>query len=182
VSEFQLSRYLTPSLATTYNASESSPFFLSQYADETRALMDIEVDSLPVQQSYLLWYVTSLGMPTLLLIAAATLLAAGLVVLLFLRGRGPAVPAAMVFVLPLPLLIGLVCFLGGSILFLHNVALSGPAEQGVGWLSYAMLAMMHASSCFCPLLLLTLTLLMTLGFSASRKSGSPSKMPPKELL
>jgi hypothetical protein len=143
----------------------------------------MEIDSSPpIQQSYLHWYVSSLGMPTLLLIVGATLFAALLVVLLFLRGRGPAVPAAMVFVLPLPLLIALVCFLGGTISFLNNVAVNGSPVEGARWFSFATISLLHASSCFCPLLLLTLTLLMTLGFSASKKTSAPSQAPSKEML
>lgn len=133
--------------------------------------MEIDIDSPPVQQSYLDWYVSSLGMPTLFLIVGATLLAGVLIVLLFLRGRGPAVPAAIVFVLPLPLLVGLMCFLGGSISFLNNAAMNGPPAEGARWFAYGTLSLMQASSCFCPLLILTLVFLMTLGFWSSKKKG-----------
>lgn len=134
-------------------------------------------DAPPIQQSYLHWYVTSLGWPTLGVIVGVTLLAMGLIVLLFFRGRGPAVPAAMVFVLPLPLLVGLLCFLSGSISFLSNLSMDGPREQGASLLSYATLALLQSSSCFCPLLLLTLTLLMVLGFAANRKPDPFDKVP-----
>ena len=133
--------------------------------------MEIDIDSPPVQQSYLHWYVSSLGMPTILLIVGATLLAGVLILVLFLRGRGPAVPAAIAFVLPLPLLVGLMCFLGGSISFLNNVAINGPPAAGARWFAYGTLALMHASSCFCPLLMLTLVFLMMLGFWSSKKKG-----------
>lgn len=125
-------------------------------------------DNLQRPQSYLGWYFSSLGMPTLLLIVGATLLAMVVIVLLFWRGRGPAVPAAILFVLPLPLLIGLVCLLGGSITYLNQLAEADDQKIFHGMFSYATIAMLQASSCFCPLLMLSLTLLMVLGFRANR--------------
>ena len=125
-------------------------------------------DDFPRPQSYIGWYFSSLGMPTLLLIVGATLLAMVVIVLLFMRGRGPAVPSAILFVLPLPLIIGLVCFLGGSITYLSQLAEAGDQPAAPTMLSYGLISMMQASSCFCPLLMLSLVLLMVLGFRANR--------------
>jgi hypothetical protein len=121
-------------------------------------------DFAPARQSYLQWYLSSLGMPTLLLIVGVTLIAMVLVVLLFLRGRGPAVPAAILFVLPLPLIVGLICFLAGTIRYLNELAIADGLPVSYDLLSYALVAMTQASSCFCPLLMLSLTFLMVLGF------------------
>lgn len=125
-------------------------------------------DDFPRRQSYLEWYFSSLGMPTFLLIVGATLLAMLVIVVLFMRGRGPAVPSAILFVLPLPLLLGLVCFLGGSITYLSQLAEAGEQRASPTMLSYGLISMMQASSCFCPLLMLSLVLLMILGFRANR--------------
>src|SRR5215213_8027727 len=122
------------------------------------------LEQLPPRQSYLAWYVTSLGFPTLLLIVGVTIIAAGIIVLLFWRGRGSAAPAAMAFTLPLPLFVGAICFLGGAIGYFNQLAESQPGQHEPGLLSYGLVAMFQASSCFCPLLALTLTLLMVLGF------------------
>ncbi len=120
------------------------------------------------RQSYLQWYFLSLGAPTLLLIVGVTLLAMALVVVLFLRGRGPAVPAAIVFILPLPLIVGSLAFLGGSITYLYEIAVAGDAPIKHDSFAYALTAITQASSCFCPLLILSLALLMTLGFRGSK--------------
>lgn len=129
----------------------------------------MQADDLPPQnQSYLHWYYSSLGMPTFLLIVGATLLAMVVIVLLFMRGRGPAVPSAILFVLPLPLLIGVVCFLGGSITYLFELGEAGDQRASPTMFSYGLVSMLQASSCFCPLLMLSLPLLMALGFRANR--------------
>jgi hypothetical protein len=122
-------------------------------------------------QSYLHWYFESLGLPTLLLIAAVTLLAMALVVALFLRGRGPAVPGAILFLLPLPLIVGLVALLGGSITYLTQLANAGDQPVSPKAFSYALTAAVQASSCFCPLLILSLVVLMVLGFRGSKSSS-----------
>lgn len=120
------------------------------------------------QQSYLQWYISSLGVPTLLLIVGVTLLAMALVIVLFLRGRGPAVPAAIVFLLPLPLIVGALAFLGGTITYLYEIALASDAPISHSSFAYALTAMTQASSCFCPLLILSLALLLTLGFRGGK--------------
>lgn len=123
----------------------------------------------PRPQSYLQWYFSSLGMPTLLVIVGLTLLAMVLVVVLFWRGRGPAVPAAILFVSWLPLIAGAVCFLSGMIMYLNELARAsdGPGPLSHATISYALTASMQATSCFCPLLMLSLVLLMVLGFRTS---------------
>lgn len=120
------------------------------------------------QQSYLQWYITSLGVPTLLAIVGVTMFATALVIVLFLRGRGPAVPAAIAFILPLPLIVGALAFLGGTINYLYQIALAGEEPIKHESFAYALTAITQASSCFCPLLILSLALLMTLGFRGSK--------------
>jgi hypothetical protein len=119
----------------------------------------------PRPQSYLQWYFNSMGMPTLLVIVGLTLLAMVLAVILFWRGRGPAVPAAILLVSWLPLIAGAVCFLSGVIMYLSELA--GPEPSTHATISYALTASMQATSCFCPLLMLSLVLLMVLGFRTS---------------
>jgi hypothetical protein len=131
--------------------------------------------ALPLRQSYLAWYFSSLGFPTLLLIVGMTVIAAGIIVLLFLRGRGPAALAAMAFALPLPLFAGAICFLGGTIGYFKELAEAQPGQRLSGLLSYGLVAIFQASSCFCPLLALTLTLLMVLGFRSSASKSENSR-------
>jgi hypothetical protein len=121
----------------------------------------------PLRQSYLQWFYSSMGMPTLLLIVGSTLLVMVLVVLLAWRGRGPAVPSAIFFVLPLPLVIAAVCFLGGSITYLSELAEAGDGPISHTTFSYALTASLQASSCFCPLLMLSLLVLMVVGIRTS---------------
>lgn len=134
---------------------------LIYYLSLARAMHEFE----PRPQSYLGWYFSSLGMPTLLVIVGLSLLAMVLVVVLFWRGRGPAVPAAMLLVSWLPLIAGAVCFLSGMIMYLNELA--GPEPSSPATISYALTASMQATSCFCPLLMLSLLLLMVLGFRTS---------------
>jgi len=126
---------------------------------------------MPPQPSYLQWYFSSMGLPTLLLIVGVTALAMVLIVLLFLRGRGPAVPAAMVAVLPLPLIAGLLALLGGTITYLSHLATVGDKPISHTAFAYALASMTQASTCFCPLLILCLALLMALGF----RGGKPGQ-------
>lgn len=128
------------------------------------------------RQSYIEWYFTSLGFPTLLLIVGMTVIAAGIIVLLFLRGRAAAAPAAMAFALPLPLLMAGICLLAGAIFYLNELAEAIPGQHLSGAFSYALVTMFQASSCFCPLFVLTLTLLMILGHRSSSAKSTHSAM------
>ncbi|WP_254507547.1 hypothetical protein [Anatilimnocola floriformis] len=128
-------------------------------------------DEMPiVAKSYLRWYLDSTGVPTLLVLFGAMLLALVLIVTLFRRGRGPAVPTAIVFIMPLPLVVGLVCFLAGTIHYLHQMGLAAGEQVSSESLSYALTSAMQATSCFCPVLILSLVLLMVLGFRNQTKS------------
>lgn len=122
---------------------------------------------LPLPQSYLQWFYSSLGLPTLLLIVGSTLLVMILVVLLLWRGRGPAVPSAIFFALPLPLVIAAVCFLGGSITYLSQLAEAGDGPISHAAFSYALTASLQASGCFCPLMMLSLLVLTVVGIRTS---------------
>jgi hypothetical protein len=122
-------------------------------------------------QSYLQWYLSSLGMPMLLAIVGVTLLAMVLVIVLFLRGRGPAVPAAIAFLLPLPLIVGALGLLDGSIQYLSHLAHGSDGPLAHASFSYALVSMTQASSCFCPLLMLGLALLMAIGFRDGRPTN-----------
>jgi len=129
----------------------------------------MHADDMPRRQSYLDWYLSSIGTPMLLLIVGASLLTLVLIIMLFVRGRGPAVPAAILFVLPFPLLIGALCLVGGSIKALSQLARPVDPQGSTDWFSFGLNSMMQASSCFCPMLLLSLTFLMILGFRNSAK-------------
>jgi hypothetical protein len=126
------------------------------------AMHNLEHDPIHMPKSYLQWHFDSLGLPTLLLIVGVSLLAMTLIIVLFLRGRGPGVPAAILFILPMPLVVGLVCLLGGSITYLSQLA-AGQGQR-MDAFAYGLTAATQASSCFCPLLILSLVLMMVLGF------------------
>src|SRR5262245_31541949 len=110
-----------------------------------------EHEDFPVPKSYLQWYFDSIGLPTLLLIVGVSLLALVLIIVLFVRGRGPAVPAAIVFILPLPLVVGFVCLLGGTITYLSRLSDAG-GRVPLDAFAYGQAAAMQATACFCPLL------------------------------
>lgn len=136
-----------------------------------------EFQSAPHRQSYLEWFFSTLGVPTLVLISVAALLAMGLMLVVFLRGRGPAVPAAIMFLLPLPLIVGAIALVGGTLSYFREVGESATGRVDPGGLSYGFIAAMQASSCFCPTLVLSLVLLMILGFRGSSGRRSNPKEP-----
>ncbi len=130
-----------------------------------------EIDAMPKPAlSVLEWHVSSTGLPTLSVILLATLVALVLVVVLFSRGRGPAVPAAILFLMPLPLIVGLLAFLGGLTSYLVKFANSFDDAPRPDDLSYGLTSAMVASSCFIPLLTVSLILLFIRGL---RDSNSP---------
>ena len=136
-----------------------------------------EFQSVPNRQSYLQWYFGTLGIPTLLVIVVAALLAMALMLVVFLRGRGPAVPAAILFLLPLPLIVGAIALVGGTLSYYRELGESTTGRVDPGGLSYGFIAAMQASSCFCPTLVLSVVLLMILGFRGSSGRRSDPKEP-----
>lgn len=136
------------------------------------SIMEEHADSFPENLQANL---SGLATGALILIIIATLLAMILTVIVFWRGRGPAVPAAILFLLPLPLIVGVIALLAATIYAYIDLSYAvsvtslehgtSAAKLGVGFR-----AISQASSCFCPLALLSISLLMVLGFR-SHKSG-----------
>jgi MotA/TolQ/ExbB proton channel family len=67
----------------------------------------MEGDLEPVRQSYLHWLCMALGLKYSLLLPLAALLAFILTLIVVVRGKGPLAGAALVFIVPMPLFIGL---------------------------------------------------------------------------
>ena len=87
-----------------------------------------------VGQSYLMWFLQTLGLGGLL-VALAALTAFVLTLVVVLRGRGTNVGAALVFIVPLPVLVSVFWVLKGmiasfSVITTSNVELKGSEVAG----------------------------------------------------
>jgi hypothetical protein len=74
-------------------------------------------------QSFLMWVVMTLGINSLLIPLCAAV-SFGLTILLLVRGKGPSVGPALLFIVPMPLLLSLAGALKGSIASFAVLAMS----------------------------------------------------------
>jgi hypothetical protein len=99
----------------------------------------------PVRQSYLMWLFSALGWKYALLLPLAGLLTFGLTLLLVTRGKGAAQVGALLFIVPLPVLIGIFGVVEGLIASYQVIAASAvmpkPAHVAEG-VSMSLVAVM----------------------------------------
>lgn len=79
-------------------------------------------------QSYLMWVVTALGINSLLIPLCAAV-SFGLTILVLLRGKGPLTGVALLFIVPMPLVLGFWGALKGSIASFAVIAMSDVAVK-----------------------------------------------------
>lgn len=100
---------------------------------------DVEV----VQQSLVQWIFTALGFPYVILLPLAGLLCFLLTLIVVLRGGGPMAAASLIFIVPVPFLVGVFAAIQGGIVSYTVMAMSEttpkPAEVAAG-ISTALLA------------------------------------------
>ena len=93
-------------------------------------------DAEPVRQSFLSWTITALGFPYLMLLPLAGLLCFLLALVVVLRGKGPMAAAALILIVPVPLLIGVFAAIQGGISSYTVIAASAttpkPSEVALG--------------------------------------------------
>jgi hypothetical protein len=78
----------------------------------------------PVRQSYLMWLVAALGWRYMLLLPLAGLVSFGLTLFVVLRGKGAAQVGALLFIVPLPILVGIMGVVDGMIASYQVIAMS----------------------------------------------------------
>jgi hypothetical protein len=71
------------------------------------------MESDPVQQSQLMYLYSALGIRYSMLLPLTALVALGLTLVLVIKGRGPALSAALMLIVPLPLYVGLYAWIEG---------------------------------------------------------------------
>lgn len=120
-----------------------------------------EFEDTPMQKIYYAsWVINSLGWPTLHLLLCATIIACALVTLLSSRGRGPARPVAILFLIPTPLFLGCLISLGATIHWLMNEAMGqATASNTAEVISRSLLAIMVSATCTLPILVFGLVAL-----------------------
>ena len=82
-----------------------------------------------VQQSSLTWFFSSLGWKYTLLLPMAGLFSFVVVLVLILRGKGPAMVGALVFLVPLPFFIGVFGVVDGLAASFQVIAMSDVAPK-----------------------------------------------------
>ncbi len=100
-------------------------------------------DALPMPKSYVAWLFESLGFHFALLLPGAALLAFILTLLVLVRGNRHSTGAALCFIVPLPLLVGIFAMLEGLSASFTVIAMSSAeikASELVAGLSQALVA------------------------------------------
>jgi hypothetical protein len=130
----------------------------------------------PVRMSYLEFLFQSLGYRYALLLPAAAALAFVVVLILLLRGRGPAMVGAMLFVVPLPIFVGILGVVDGMLASFHVVAMSNtapkPAEYAQG-ISMSLVSLWVGLLLAVPSFLLAAIGLIGQALAAGRPSDPP---------
>ena len=135
----------------------------------------------PVQQSRLMWMLHALGLQTVILPVIA-LVAFAVVLLLILRGKGPAMVGAILLVVPMPIYVAVLSALGtivasGAVVALADVA-PKPSEV-FGGLAEIFVKIQVAILLTIPVFLLAatgLTVRAIQGESATHQSALPAKV------
>lgn len=83
----------------------------------------------PVRQSFLLFLINALGIRYAFLLPAAALVAFIVVLILVLRGKGPELVGALIFIVPLPVLVGILGTVDGMLASYQVIAMSDLAPK-----------------------------------------------------
>ncbi len=87
----------------------------------------------PVQQSYLMWMYSALGIKYALLLPASAASSFVVTLLLVVRGKGAFAAAAIVLVVSLPLLVGIVGALDGTMASFAVISVSSVTPKPSEW-------------------------------------------------
>jgi hypothetical protein len=120
------------------------------------------------QMSYLEWVLQSAGPMTWLFLFLLMLCALGAIILLWLRGRGPAQAPAILLVMALPLVAGALVFVNVSLNGLLKAAGNSRAVDAAESQGSAFLVAYGSTCCFVPVLLLGVMVLLILGLRSPK--------------
>jgi len=81
------------------------------------------------RQSYIEFIINSLGWRYMFLLPLAALVSLTLILILVVRGKGSAVPAALVLLVPLPILVGILGVVDGMVASFQVIATSDIAPE-----------------------------------------------------
>ena len=87
------------------------------------------IDAPMQQQSFLVWFISSLGWRYGLLLPLVAAIAFILTVIIVLRGRGPYATAALLLIVPMPLIVGMVGVVDGLMNSLMVIAMSSSSPK-----------------------------------------------------
>ena len=134
-------------------------------------MMEDAPDFVPRNQSYLSWFLTSLGPETLGLLFAAMVVSLVLILLVAVRGRGPTVPAAIMLLIPLPLVVGGIAFVGSLVVALRNIE-EQRGSLAIGRpLSHAVTSGLASTCFFLPVLVLGVVTMLCIVFKKPLPPG-----------
>ncbi len=138
--------------------------------------MMIEEVAEPVRMSYLEFLFQALGFRYAVLLPAVGILAFVFVLVLVIRGKGPALTGALLFLVPLPVLVGLFAAVDGMVASFQVIAMSNTAPKPS---EYAMGISMSLVSVYLGFLLAVPSyILATCGLIARAFSAKPDREPP----
>ena len=144
--------------------------------DLTHAMESEEDSAVRPRQSFLIWFIGSLGWKYTLLLPLAALVSFVLTAALVMAGKGRTTGAALVFIVPLPLVIGLFGTLEGAVSSFMVIAMSDTAPKP------AMIAEGISTSLVTPmvgmLLMAPSYLLAVVGLTVRALKGDPKSSPP----
>ena len=87
----------------------------------------------PIRQSFLMWMFSALGWRYTFLLPLAASFAFVFVLLVVLRGKGPAMTGALLFLVPLPVLVGIVGFVDGLVASFQVISMSQTVPKPSQW-------------------------------------------------
>lgn len=134
----------------------------------------------PVRQSFLQWIFMALGLKYTLLLPLAAFVAFVLTLVILLRGRGPMAAAALIFIVPMPFVIGIYGAIEGQIAVYQVIAATAvqpkPSELAEGT-SMALATPMVGMLLMVPAYLLATAGLIVRSLMAGLERRSETKLP-----
>jgi hypothetical protein len=105
---------------------------------------DFIIDEAPRQMSYLEFFFGSLGWRYSFLLPMAMLVSLVLILVLVIRGKGNTLPAALILIVPLPLLVGLMGVVDGMLASFMVIASSDTTPKPSAWAEGISMCLMTA--------------------------------------
>lgn len=131
------------------------------------------IDAPMQQQSFLVWFISALGWRYSLLLPFVAAIAFILTVIIVLRGRGPYATAALLLIVPMPLIVGMVGVVDGLMNSLMVIAMSSTSPKPSALAEGVSTSLVTAMAGF--LLMFPTYMLAMLGMFARSLGRNPEK-------